>query len=130
MPFSVTVKVGGSYSTASWLDTTGISPLNDQIFTTDPGAVWNIPETVEIWESGAVDTGPLVNSYRDDVKDLFAFRFRSTWAGVLTTGWSGGGMQEGDRLGAVFFKPFGLAMGPDGVLYVADTYNNKVRRIE
>lgn len=37
VPFSVTVKVGGSYSTASWLDTTGISPINDQIFTTATG---------------------------------------------------------------------------------------------
>lgn len=37
VPFSVTVKVGSSYSSADWLDTTGISPLNDQIFTTSTG---------------------------------------------------------------------------------------------
>jgi Flp pilus assembly protein TadG len=37
VPFSVTVKVGPSYSSAAWLDTTGISPLNDQIFTTATG---------------------------------------------------------------------------------------------
>jgi Flp pilus assembly protein TadG len=37
VPFSVTVKVGASYSDAAWLDTTGISPLNDEIFTTSSG---------------------------------------------------------------------------------------------
>lgn len=37
VPFSVTVKVGASYSSAAWLDTTGISPTNDEIFTTATG---------------------------------------------------------------------------------------------
>jgi Flp pilus assembly protein TadG len=37
VPFSTTVKVGSSYSTASWLDTTGASPINDEIFTTSTG---------------------------------------------------------------------------------------------
>lgn len=37
VPFSVTVKVGASYSDAAWLDTTGISPINDEIFTTSSG---------------------------------------------------------------------------------------------
>jgi Flp pilus assembly protein TadG len=37
VPFSVTVKVGSDYSSAAWLDTTGISPINDEIFTTSTG---------------------------------------------------------------------------------------------
>jgi len=37
VPFSTTVKVGADYSTAAWLDTTGISPINDEIFTTATG---------------------------------------------------------------------------------------------
>lgn len=44
----------------------------NNIFTADPGAVWNLPETADVWESGQVDITPLVNSYRDDVKDLYA----------------------------------------------------------
>ena len=31
-PFSMTVNVGSTYQTASWMDTTGASPINDQIF--------------------------------------------------------------------------------------------------
>jgi Flp pilus assembly protein TadG len=37
VPFSVTVKVGAAYKAASWLDTTGASPINDEIFTTSSG---------------------------------------------------------------------------------------------
>jgi hypothetical protein len=42
------------------------------VFTADPAAVWNLPESVEIWESGAVDLQPILLAIRDDVKDLAA----------------------------------------------------------
>jgi hypothetical protein len=44
----------------------------DSIFTADPGAVWNVPATVEIWESGQVDFSGILQAIRDDVKDLYA----------------------------------------------------------
>lgn len=44
----------------------------DAIFVADPGAVWNIPETAEIWESGQVDMTGILAAIRDDVKDLYA----------------------------------------------------------
>ena len=34
VPFSMTVNVGSQYSNASWMDNTGASPINDQIFST------------------------------------------------------------------------------------------------
>lgn len=43
----------------------------DAIFVADPGAVWNIPETAEIWESGQVDLTGILAAIRDDVKDLY-----------------------------------------------------------
>lgn len=43
----------------------------DQIFVADPGAVWNIPASVEIWESGQVDMSSILMAIRDDVKDLY-----------------------------------------------------------
>lgn len=42
------------------------------IFTSDPGALWLLPATAEMWESGQVDLGPLLTSVRDDVRDLAA----------------------------------------------------------
>lgn len=44
----------------------------DQIFVADPGAIWNIPATAEIWESGQVDLAPILLAIRDDIKDLAA----------------------------------------------------------
>lgn len=40
------------------------------IFTADPGAMWALPATASMWESGAVDLGPLLMAVRDDVRDL------------------------------------------------------------
>lgn len=42
------------------------------IFTYDPGALWLLPETAELWESGQVDLGPIRQAIRDDVQDLAA----------------------------------------------------------
>lgn len=42
------------------------------VFTADPGALWLLPGTAELWESGQVDLTPLLTSVRDDVRDLSA----------------------------------------------------------
>jgi hypothetical protein len=44
----------------------------DAVFVAEPGAVWNVPASVDIWESGQADLGPILNAIRDDVKDLAA----------------------------------------------------------
>jgi hypothetical protein len=44
----------------------------DAIFTSDPGALWVLPATADIWESGAVDLGPIRLAVKDDVQDLAA----------------------------------------------------------
>lgn len=44
----------------------------DAIFTADPGAIWNIPEGVEIQELGQADLQQILLAIRDDVKDLAA----------------------------------------------------------
>lgn len=44
----------------------------DDIFRSSPGALWVLPATAEMWESGTVDLGPLRQAIRDDVQDLAA----------------------------------------------------------
>lgn len=44
----------------------------DNIFAADPGALWLLPETAKLWESGQVDLGPIRAAIRDDVTDLAA----------------------------------------------------------
>lgn len=42
------------------------------IFSPDPGALWLLPETAEMWESQQVDLSPVLSSVRHDIQDLAA----------------------------------------------------------
>jgi Phage portal protein, SPP1 Gp6-like len=53
-------------------DETGAEINYDDVFAADPGALWQIPATADIWESGSVDLGPIRQAIRDDVQDLAA----------------------------------------------------------
>jgi hypothetical protein len=44
----------------------------DDIFAADPGALWLLPATAEMWESGVVDLNPIRQAIRDDVQDYAA----------------------------------------------------------
>lgn len=53
-------------------DKDGVEINYDDIFASDPGALWIMPATATIWESGQVDLGPARLAIRDDVTDLAA----------------------------------------------------------
>jgi hypothetical protein len=40
------------------------------IFQSDPGAVWILPETADFWESGQADIGPVLTAVKDDIIHL------------------------------------------------------------
>lgn len=40
------------------------------IFQSDPGAVWILPEVAEFWESGQADIGPVLTAVKDDIIHL------------------------------------------------------------
>lgn len=53
-------------------DPQGVEIDYSEIFTADPGAFWQLPESVEIWESSPVDLGPIRLAVKDDVEGLCA----------------------------------------------------------
>ncbi len=42
------------------------------VFTMDPAALWQLPETAKMWESGQVDLTPILSAGKDDVTALAA----------------------------------------------------------
>lgn len=44
----------------------------NNIFAADPGALWQLPATAEMWESGQVDLTPILAAIKDDVQHLAA----------------------------------------------------------
>lgn len=43
-----------------------------EVFTMDPAALWQLPETAKMWESGQVDLTPILSAVKDDVTHLAA----------------------------------------------------------
>jgi hypothetical protein len=47
----------------------------NDVLSADPGALWKLPLTAELWESGAVDMGPITNMVTKDIERLSAVSF-------------------------------------------------------
>jgi hypothetical protein len=54
---------------------TGVEIDYNDVFTADPGALWKLPETAKMWESGAVDLTPITTMATKEIERLSAVTF-------------------------------------------------------
>ena len=85
-------------------------------------AQFNNPRDLAVDGEGAIYVSDRENSC---VRKIDADRMVSTVAGVC--GKRGDEGDRGDATAAVLNRPYGLTLGPKGHLYIADTYNHRVR---
>lgn len=53
-------------------DGTGEEIDYSEVFTLDPAAIWQLPDTAKMWESGVVDLTPILSAVKDDIRELGA----------------------------------------------------------
>lgn len=58
-------------------DETGNDSDLERMFSAAPGAIWDLPAGVDIWESDAVDIRPLLEGEKSDARDLAAVTRRA-----------------------------------------------------
>lgn len=129
-------RVAGTYRSAG--QATSVDPQTGALVTYDVGAitgyagdggdaleaVFDHPSDVAVGANGEIfvaDTGN--HCVREILPDGSIVRF----AGRCGT--SGADGDGGPALDATFDSPLGVAVGPDGAVYVADTNNHTIRRI-
>ncbi|MDR0480168.1 MAG: hypothetical protein LBH31_10310, partial [Burkholderiaceae bacterium] len=77
---------------------------------------------------GGGDDSPMVTSHSNPPIPATLSYVVSTLAGSASVNYHSGSA-DGPVASATFNFPEGVAVGPDGSVYVADTYNNKIRKI-
>ncbi len=83
----------------------------------------NYPMDIAVGSDGSLYIADSMNSR---IRRVGPDGIISTAAGNGKEGFSGDGSPATQ---AQLFRPFGLAVGPDGSLYIADSYNGRIRRV-
>lgn len=86
-------------------------------------AVLSRPRGIDVDDDGTI---MFVDGSNNKVKIVTPDGFINTMAGTGTFGFSGDG---GPAIAASFRSPAGIAIGNDGEVYIADTRNSRIRRI-
>ena len=85
-------------------------------------ATFNNPHGIGISQEGIVY---VADRWSHTIRRIELDGTVSTFAGISGTS----GDQDGDQTTALFNEPWGLCVGPEGNIWVADTRNNKIRKI-
>eukprot|EP01079_Euglenida_sp_SAG-EU17-18_P002939 gene2939-577_t len=85
----------------------------------------------EPWDiTQASDGSMVVTEYKNHALRQLLRNPDGTWTVRVLTGDSTPGFQDGPLSQAKFFNPTGIIRGPESLIYVADTGNQRIRRID
>lgn len=88
-------------------------------------AMLNTPSDIALGDDGTLYIADTDNSC---VRRVTTDGIIDTFAG--TCGEAGYGGDFGPATEALLSRPFGVAVGPDGAVYISDTYNSRIARVE
>lgn len=110
------------------------------MFLADPGALWKLPETAKMWESGAVDVTPVVTMTSKEIERLSAVMFTpmsmftpeaanqaAAGAELVTDGLVSKVTDKQDRIGASHVQVIATLGRIAGVPSLADPHGIRVR---
>ena len=105
-----------------------ISAATGTVTTLGSTATFSSPEGVAVDSSGNVY---VANTFGNDIREIVAVSGTVSSSSTVVTlaGGVATGCLDGAGTGAEFDAPTGIAIGPSGNLYVADSNNNVVRKI-
>jgi len=91
-------------------------------------------KAAEFNQPAGIAVGPDGTAYIADMKNNCIRTFKNgrvdTFAGTCASGKDKGGHQDGPARKAKFNMPNSVDVGPDGAVYVADTFNHCIRKIQ
>lgn len=110
------------------------------MFLADPGALWKLPETAKMWESGAVDVTPITTMVTKEIERLSAVTFTpmsmftpeaanqsATGAELVTDGRDSKVTDKQDRLGVSHAQTLAILGRIAGVESLANARSIRVR---
>jgi len=108
---------------------TTVAGTGDAGYQDGPGnqAKFNRPRYLQFGPDGALYVS---DTYNHRIRKVAPDGTVTTVAGSGTSGDAGGGYKDGPAATALFSFPQGLAIAPDGTIYVADIGNQMVRKID
>ncbi|MEX2591937.1 MAG: IPT/TIG domain-containing protein [Anditalea sp.] len=123
----------GPYDTEVTINGSGFGTVNDSVkvmFNNKEAKVLEAnPNQLRVEVPKGADTGPIAVQVNDKIDSLNTFTYIKVYTVSTLAGNGKPAFLDGSGDIAMFDHPYGIAVDTDGIVYVADTGNNRIRKI-